>query len=258
MPSPFPGMNPYLERESSWHDFHGRFLVTASDLLNRQILPNYFAKFEEHVFVEDADDDSRRVLGVADLAVTQSAAHTVRGGGLQATTSPVEVRQNRFEVERLHFLEIRDRDGQSLVSVLELLSPTNKRYGKSRDQYIGKREEYLESNAHFIEIDLLRGGPRLPWLDMVLCDYYAVVSRVENRPRAAFWPIGLRDRLPEIPIPLRPGDADARLDLQAVLNQVYDAAWYAYSIYQHAPEPPLTAEDDAWVAEIVTSSAHRT
>ena len=109
---------------------------------------------------------------------------------------------------------------------------------------------------HFVEIDLLRGGPRMPWLDMPACDYYAVVSRFEERPeRAGFWPIRLRERLPEIPIPLRQGDADARLDLQQVLHRIYDAAGYAYHIYSGPPEPLLAAEDAAWAQQFLPAAA---
>jgi hypothetical protein len=77
------------------------------------------------------------------------------------------------------------------------------------------------------------------------------VSRFERRPKAGFWPIGLRDRLPEIPIPLRHGDADARLDLQQVLHRIYDAAGYEYHIYTGPPEPPLSADDAAWAHQFL-------
>ncbi len=135
--------------------------------------------------------------------------------------------------------------------MVELLSPTNKYAGPDRDQYLVKARQLRRSRAHFVEIDLLRGGPRMPWLDMPECDYCVVVSRMERRPKAGFWPIRLRDHLPEIPIPLRQGDADARLDLQAVLHRIYDAAGYAYHIYSGPPEP---AADAAWAAGFVPAT----
>ena len=95
----------------------------------------------------------------------------------------------------------------------------------------------------------------MPWLDMPSCDYCVVVSRVEQRPKAGFWPIGLRQRLPVIPIPLRQGDADARLDLQEVLDRIYDAAGYRYHIYAGPPEPPLSKEDAAWSQPLLPTSA---
>jgi hypothetical protein len=132
---------------------------------------------------------------------------------------------------------------------MELLSPSNKYAGPDREQYLAKARQLQRSWVHFVEIDLLRGGPRMPWLDMPACDYCVVVSRVERRPKAGFWPIRLRERLPEIPIPLRRGDTDARLDLQQVLHRIYDAAGYAYHIYSGPPEPPLSAEDAAWAQQ---------
>ena len=107
--------------------------------------------------------------------------------------------------------------------------------------------------AHFIEIDLLRGGPRMPWLDLPECDYCVVVSRAERRPKAGVWPIRLRDRLPVIPVPLREGDPDARLDLQELLHRIYDAAGYAYDIYSGSPEPPLSPDETAWAEAVLNS-----
>jgi hypothetical protein len=86
----------------------------------------------------------------------------------------------------------------------------------------------------------------MPWLEMPDCDYYVVVSRPEERPRAGIWPIQLRERLPVIPVPLRAGEPNAQLDLQQILNQIYDAAGYEDYIYRGRPDPPLTAEDAAW------------
>ena len=119
------------------------------------------------------------------------------------------------DVEHLSFVEIRDRQGRDLVTVIELLSPTNKRPGPDREQYLAKRRQLLASGVHLVEIDLLRGHPRLPLDDLPPCDYYVMVSRAEERPQAGLWPLGLRDPLPPIPVPLRAADPDASLDLQA-------------------------------------------
>ncbi len=123
-----------------------------------------------------------------------------------------------------------------MITVVETLSPSNKR-ARSRSRAIrGQAEELLQSTAHFVEIDLLRGGRPMPLEKRPNCDYSVLVSRAEARPRAGFWPIALR-RLPVIPIPLRPGDPDARIDLQEILDHVYDSAGYADFIYATRPEP---------------------
>jgi hypothetical protein len=252
MPSPFPGMNPYVERASVWHDFHERWIPLVADLIGAQVLPRYFVRIDEHMYIHELSAEERRFIGRSDLlvpALTPSSAAT-------STVSPVlnapgEVGVPAVDSETLSFLEIRDRDNHQLVTVIELLSPSNKYAGPDREQYLAKARQLQRSWVHFVEIDLLRGGPRMPWLDLPECDYCVVVSRVEQRPRAGFWSIGLRDRLPEIPIPLRPGDADARLDLQQVLHRIYDAAGYAYYIYSGPPEPPLSAPDAAWASQVL-------
>jgi hypothetical protein len=207
MPSPFPGMNPYLEQDSVWHDFHERFSPAVAELLTPQVRPNYVARIDKHVYIR----------------------------------------------ERLGFVEIRDRQDRRLITVLELLSPTNKLAGPDREHYLAKRGQLLASGTHFVEIDLLRGGPRLPLEDLPQCDYYVLVSRAEERPQAGLWPLRLRDRLPVIPIPLRSPHPDAQLDLQALLNRIYDAAGYEDDIYTGEPQPRLTPEDAAWAGQFLNS-----
>jgi hypothetical protein len=105
--------------------------------------------------------------------------------------------------------------------------------------------------THLVEIDLRRGGARPNLPELPPCDYYALVSLYEDRPHVAFWPIGLRDPLPVIPIPLAAPDLPVRLDLRAVLDRAYDAADYGKYIYQETPEPPLTPEEEAWARSFV-------
>jgi hypothetical protein len=162
------------------------------------------------------------------------------------------------DVERSSYLEIRDRDTRAIITIVEFLSPSNKSTGPDRDQYLAKRRQVMRARVNLVEIDLLRGGPRMPWQGMPECDYCVVVSRAGRWPRAGLWPIRLRERLPEIPIPLRPEEADARLDLQQLLHRVYDAAGYCYYIYTGQPEPALSAEDAAWASQLVASATGQT
>jgi hypothetical protein len=251
MPSPFPGMNPYLEQEDAWHDFHERFLPLAAEVLGAQVDPNYIVKIDEHVYIHELPADQRRLLGRADVGVARSP---VTAGGLTTTgvlDPPAQVQLPPVDIERLSYVEIRDRHSRQLITVLELLSPSNKQAGPDRDQYLAKRFQLLASNVHFVELDLLRGGPRLPITNLPDCDYYALVSRVENRPWAGVWPIRLRDRLPTIPIPLRAPDGNAQLDLQDLLHRIYDAARYKNYIYEGQPQPRLSSEDAAWAQQFV-------
>jgi hypothetical protein len=163
--------------------------------------------------------------------------------------APAEGYLPLVDVERLAYVEIRDRRNRQLVTLIELLSPANKRPGSDRDQYVAKRNEIVASSAHFVEIDLLRGGERLPLEGAPESDYRALVSRCETRPRVGIWPVALRDRLPLIPIPLREPDPDAQLDLQDVLDDIYDKARYHTYIYDGTPEPPLSPADECWARQ---------
>jgi hypothetical protein len=256
MPSPFPGMNPYLERASVWHDFHESFMPLVREILTAQVLPRYFVRIDEHRYIHELSSGESRFLGRGDVlvpALTPSSAAAVAAGPI--LEAPAEVGVPAVDTENLSFLEIRDRDNHELVTVIELLSPSNKYAGPDCEQYLAKARQLQRSRVHFVEIDLLRGGPRMPWLDMPECDYCVVVCQIERRPKAGFWSIFLRDRLPEIKIPLRPGDAPARLDLQQVLHRIYDAAGYAYYIYAGPPEPALSAADSAWARQFLPAAA---
>jgi hypothetical protein len=209
MPSPFPGMNPYLEQERAWNDFHESFMPAARDAIAAQVRPHFIAKINEPLFIHELPEG------------------------------------------RLSFIEIRDRDGWQLVTVIELLSSANKYAGPDREQYLAKRMELLASPVHFVGIDLLRGGPRMPMQDLPECDYCVLVRRMETRLEAGLWPIRLREPLPVVPIPLRPPHPDAQLDLQQILHRIYDAAGYEDYIYRGQPHPQLNAGEAAWARQFV-------
>ncbi len=254
MSSPFPGMNPYLEQEDVWHDFHDSFMPVARDLLNAQLGDRYIVKIDEHVYVHDLAEEHREFLGRADVAVASLHNSPTASSAVGVLEAPVEVEVPRPDIERELFLEIRDRRTRQLVTVLELLSPSNKIPGRDRDQYLDKRDQFLAGRVHLVEIDLLRGWPRMPVVNLPPCDYYALVSRVEKRPKAELWPIRLRDRLPVIPVPLRQPDPDLRLDLQEILHRIYDAAGYVKFIYDSEPVPPLAPEDAAWARTLLPNT----
>jgi hypothetical protein len=253
MPSPFPGMNPYLERADEWQNFHTRFLTGMAEALTPQVRRNYLVHVEDHVFVHEMPRDRWRSIGRPDVTL---AHRPDAGAGLAApaleTGDEVELFITHDEVPQ-HYLEIRDRRSRDVVTVIELLSPSNKATGADREQYLKKRDRTLLSGAHLVEIDLLRGGPRLPIEEgpPPACDYYVLVSRAHRRPKAWLRRVGLRERLPTIPIPLRPEDGDAQIDLQAVLDRVYDAGTFEAEIYDAPPEPPLSPDAAAWAAQFV-------
>jgi Protein of unknown function (DUF4058) len=252
MPSPFPGMNPYLEQDEVWQDFHDALVPVMRDAISPQVSPHFIVKIEEHLYIHEPDGTPRVRVGSADVGLIRPGGAADSPNGATATlTAPERVVLPQVDLETQTFLEIRDRKSRELVTVIELLSPTNKRPGPDREQYLAKRGNVLRSSAHFVEIDLLRGWPRMPCAHASACDYCVTVSRVEERPTAGFWPIRLRDRLPIIPIPLREPVREARLDLQELVHLVYDRAYYKDYVYQGVPHPPLGPDDATWAQALV-------
>lgn len=214
MPSPFPGMNPYLERETAWSTFRIQFICTVQYHIVAQVRPRYTARLRTREFKHDVPPHRRHL----DTAVVDKVTH----------------------------VWIHDLKTAEVVTVIELLSPVNKYDGPHREQYLATRRDLLNSHANFVELDLLRGGPRMPPDTLPACDYCVRVSRAEKRPLTEVWPWRVREPMPIIPIPLTTPDSEARLDLKAVIDQVYDAGGYADYIYSGPPEPRLAPDDDAW------------
>ena len=255
MPSPFPGMNPYLEQPAVWQDFHQAFVTHIREALSGQVRPQFYVKIEESVFIhEPSGEERRKLLGRPDVAVFENPGR----GGVAVADAPANsvaalvARIPDVEFEKHSFIEIRDRHSRDLVTMIELLSPSNKCYGPDREQYLAKRTLLLCSPVSVVEIDLLRDGPRLPLTGVPGCDYSLMVSRPAMRPDVQAWAVALRDPLPTIPVPLRGSVPDASLNLQALLHEVYDAAGYEDYLYQTSPEPPLSVDDAEWTRPFVS------
>lgn len=252
MPSPFPGMNPYLEQEDAWHDFHEKMIPAISERLVPQVRPKYIVKIDERVYVHELTGEPPRYAGRPDVFVAESGGEVAMArSGVGLLAAPFEVQLPAMDLERLSFIEIRHRMSRQLITSIEILSPTNKQPGSGRDLYLAKRQYMQDSGVNPVEIDLVRAGKPMPMEPRRPCDYSVLVSRAEAWPRAGFWAIGLRDRLPIIPVPLRAPDGDAQLDIQDVLHHVCDASGYGDYIYEGTPDPPLSVEDQAWAESFV-------
>jgi hypothetical protein len=257
MPSPFPGMDPYLEDPGLWPDVHHELISGIRERLNRLIRPKYVARVEERIYVSDEEDPGRSVL-VPDVRVNERVGRGNGGAGpsgpVVAVDEPLVVTtliEEEIHESRVEILETLTRE---VVTVIEVVSPANKVGGaRGRESYQRKRRAVMTSPCHWVEIDLLRRG--LPTFSRELlppCEYVVHVSRVEQRPRGRVWPVRLTSRLPVVGIPLRGGDPDAALELQEVLNTCYDRAAYDVSIdYRHEPDPPLPPELAAWADQLL-------
>jgi hypothetical protein len=258
MPSPFPGMDPYLEDPGLWPDVHHEFISVSREMLNQQLRPKYHVRVEERVYISDENDLGRHVI-VPDLRIreaedaappayqqSEAATATIAEPLILTTLIEDEIHEAR--------LEIIDRSQRSVVTVIEILSPSNKVAGsRGRASYEQKRKEVMYSPSHFVEIDLLRDGVPIHTRELLPeADYYVHVSRHGRRPQGAVWPILLPQKLPPITIPLRPEDPDAVLDLQAVLATVYDRAAYDLEIdYRQELVPPLRAHYAEWANRLL-------
>lgn len=247
MPSPFPGMDPWLERSDHWPDVHNRLIAAIGDVLGPQLRPRYFVALEERVYVEEAQ--GLTLVGRPDLAVVGS--RRTGGGDARSATAMVEVELPMADRLRETYLEIRTAREGEVVTVLEVLSPANKRTGEGRRLYLQKRSSVLATLTSLVEIDLLRAGEPMPVIgDLPSSDYAILVSRSWQRPRAHLLPFGVRDRIPTVPVPLRKGEEEPMVELGSVLGALYERASYDLRIdYRRPSEPPLVADDAPWAAD---------
>lgn len=255
MPAPFPGMDPFIEFQI-WDEFHSSFIYDLGDRLVPQVRPQYVVRRERRVYVEtDPDDPDRYIIPDAALlrpagtgGVEKAAVSSAAIAATAELTLPMPV------THREAFLTVRDADSLEVVTAIELLSPANKRRGSDgRKLYLQKRDAVLQSTANLVEIDLLRGGDRLPTVGPLPDgDYFVFIARGRRRPRAEVYAWRLRDPLPTIPIPLKGDDPDVTLDLQTIFADRFDRSGYDYSLkYDVSLDPVFDTDDAGWVQEIL-------
>src|SRR5260370_5410640 len=227
MPSPFPGTDPHLESPTIWPDVHHELISEIRAALIPVLVPRYVARVELRVYISDDDDPGRQAL-VPDLRVERSprrkGAKTSKAESTLAVTEPLIVPTLMDEEIEEAFLKIINVESEELVTLIEVLSPTNKiRGSRGRASFMSKRHEIMNSEVHWVEIDLLRTGvPSVTDPPLRPSDYRILVSRADQRTRTRFWPIGVRQSLPVVKIPLRGKDTEVPLDLGAVFRTVYD------------------------------------
>jgi Protein of unknown function (DUF4058) len=271
MPSPFPGMDPYLEAPDIWPDFHDALAGEIRAVLNQTLPPPYYARLEmrpELGIVVDEGMVSRRI--VPDVAVARSPGKPPDPGRVAVLDGPrTEISESSTvtvssEPLRHAFVEIRDpARGHELITLLEIVSPNNKQGGPDREAYLRKQQEVLESTANLMELDLLRAGTRLVTNHELIMhiamagaqpDYLVLINR--SWARKGHWSdyqvfrAVLTSMLPVIPVPLREGQKEVPLDLQYVLNRAYDNGPYRRGAvdYTQPPQPPLPDTLTTWAA----------
>jgi hypothetical protein len=262
MPSPFPGMDPFLEHPAYFGSLHTRLMVEITNELQPKLPDPYFAEVDERLWVET----SRRPIEPDVDVIHKRGAPRKRANGraaLAVRSKPIVV--TMFEDEKRQcFVDIRTRQGdeERVVATIEVLSPTNKTPGeKGQEAYLKKQQEVIDGGSiHLVEIDLLRGGHHVTVIKEDVLqeeagpfDYHVCVRPFDEPGKFYVYPIELPDPLPEIAVPLLPGDGTVPLDLQAVFNRCYEAGPYRKRVRYTLDrvEPPLPRKRLAWAKQIL-------
>jgi Protein of unknown function (DUF4058) len=257
MPSPFPGMNPYLEDPFFWREVHNRIIVELANDLGARLRPKYYAAIETRTYLDDESDGV--LVGIPD-AIVFASSPSIRQPP-PATIATVEIPRIQPQTVQLvepievkeRFLEVRRVKTHEVIVAIEILSPKNKR-GDGRSSYLRKRQAIFESHTHLVEIDFLRAHSPMPMQKVnYQHDYRILVSDAAQRPNAALYGFNLRDRIPSFPVPLQPEDPPVLVDLQPLLHTVYEQGNFDLRIdyQQPVPQPDLSEGDRAWVQQIL-------
>ena len=250
-------MNPYLEAPQLWSELHSRLIVAIADALNPQILPKYRAAVERRIY--EMSDGESILVGIPDVSVTQGISRPsqdeISNNIGMLTPQPTIVTLPMPEAVRESYLEIREIETGLVVTVIELLSPKNKKAGPGRIAYETKRQQVLRSFAHLVEIDLLRTGTPMPMLGQSAPSLYRIlISLAHQRPRANLYSLSLQTSIPIFKVPLCRGESEPTLDLQRLIHEVYDRAGFAFVIdYNRMLSPRLTQANQTWLTEHLQS-----
>lgn len=254
MPSPFPGMDPYLENPEIWSEVHHWLLTGIAEFLVGQLRPKYRVAVEKRIY--QTTEETSLLVGIPDVIVAKAVGTTTSLSSRTAIASlpqPMTVNLPMPEEVRESYLEVREVGTGEVVTTIEVLSPKNKRSGEGRNAYETKRRRVLASLTHLVEIDLLRAGTPMTILNPAISSQYRIlVSRSNSRPSADLYAFNLPDPIPAFPLPLKQNDQEPLVDLQIILSDIYDRAGFDLAInYDRPLVPPLTGEDETWAAEIL-------
>ncbi len=260
MRSPFPGMDPFLEAPDVYPDFHHELASQIRRAIVPRLRPPYVARVYHREVTDLIGPGEVRIL-YPDVAVTRrrrgpSPAMSPQGAGASVAqlTPSVEVALPLPSKVPQFRVEVQVARSRELVAAIEIVSPANKRPGSpDAEAYRRKREEYLASDVHFLELDFVRAYERWSPPDAPMSTYRVLLSRSTRRDRASIWAVRLSDPLPVVPVPLRAPDSDVPIDLQAIVTAAYECAEYAGDLDYGAtpPPPPLSLADSRWMRSLL-------
>ncbi len=254
-------MDPYLEQPWLWPQIHTRLIVAIADALTPIVRPRYRVSIEQRVYLDigffsPSPDD---LVGKPDalLVLKEQAAVADTAGTTTSPSTPIITELPTTEEVTERYLEVREVATGAVITAIELLSPSNKHPGAGRQEYEKKRQQALASGTHFIELDLIRSGAPLPMRlpAGIKSDYRIVVSRAWQRPRADLYAFGLRQPIPDFPVPLQRGETEPIVPLNHLLHETYDRAGYDLAIdYRRPLDPPLSPDEAAWIETLLVEA----
>jgi len=255
VPSPFPGMDPWLEHPGFWPEVHENLIIRLQDALAPLLRPRYYVVTKQRTVFAVAPSEPPYII--PDIAVLEPpvlADHLKAESAVLTEPMIVEVPVPEKITE--DYLEVVKASTHEVITVIEILSWSNKTPGRDRRAYERKRERIFQTPTHLVEIDLLRAGEPMPFTFLQtnghLNHYRILVKRGERGRRAFLYPFNLRDPIPVVPLPLQQGDVEPPIRLSEVFKQTYEACGYDMRINYHEPPEPTLSENDAkWAAEIL-------
>lgn len=238
MKSPFPGMDPYIEASDLWGDFHSHLIAEIKSTVALTAPDHYVIRTSVRGYIV-LDQESKEGHRFQEKPTSEDGPVTLLA---QVAT---EYRENFIEIYDLH-------PERRLITCLEVLSPSNKRRDtQGWEQYLRKRQGLMLGEANLVEIDLLRGGQRMPMIDpWPNSPYILLVCRRERAPYCRVWPAHFQRPLPTIPVPLSKPDPDVMLNLQSLVEAIYERSRYDSDIdYTKPLQPALKPEEAAWLEQ---------
>jgi hypothetical protein len=255
MSSPFLGMNPYLENPDLWSEVHHRLITAIANNIESHLHPKYRVAIEKRTYRIDSEDSL--LINGYNLAILlqqkyQNSATTIENKSVTVTLpSPLEIKEG--------YLEIREVSTGKVVTIIEILSPTNKKSKEGRKSYLDKRDKIFESDTNLVEIDLIRTGEQMPMITHIPdTDYRILVVRSHRLPSAQLFPFSVRETIPNFTIPLQKSEPEIEVNIQTLLLAIYEKARFDLTLdYNIPPIPDLSVENQEWMDLLLKEQGRR-
>ena len=260
MTNPFPGMNPWLEHPSLWGDVHFRLISAIARSLGPRVRPRYYVSVGTQTYIAPPFTQPSAVrypdIAVVRTPISSAGPQPSIHACVARVVEPITVQVPIPDFIEETYLEVYDAETGQVITVIEVLSPTNKRPGIGRQKYERKRLEILSTPTNLVEVDLLRAWEPMPFTgDAPHSHYRILVRRGEKGSDADLYPFNLQDPIPEFPLPLQVGDAEPLINLNTLLDDVYVEGNYEMRVnYHHVPKPPLTEGETEWARGIIVNN----